>query len=177
MGGTHSGCEYTFTSRDPLGNSDPVRWQFNALDRQTDATLVLLAAPSHSTKLHSLTSRSIKRNPALSQSTAMADVRIGFRHIASQRRATRARHSSLADRFMGPSNLSGDGSDVSREEDLKRALSTALGSLGALKGIYEQREARWADEMRRITDDRERVELLLRQVLGEDQESSTGRAV
>ncbi|KAK7053780.1 hypothetical protein R3P38DRAFT_2852111 [Favolaschia claudopus] len=141
---------------------------FNALDRQTDATLVLLAAPSHSTKLHSLTSRSIKRNPALSHSPALADVRVGFRHIATQRRATRSRHSSLADRFMGPSNLSGDGSDLSREEDLKRALNTALGSLGALKGIYEQREARWVDEMRRISDDRERVELLLRQVLGEE---------
>ncbi|KAJ7031151.1 hypothetical protein C8F04DRAFT_960835 [Mycena alexandri] len=150
---------------------------FNALDRQTDATLVLLAAPSHSTKMHSLTSRSIKRHSALSHSPAMVDVRNGFRHIASQRRATRSHHSSLADRFMGPSNLSGDGaSDVSREEDLKRALGTALGSLGALKGIYEQREARWAEEMRRVSDDRERVELLLRQVLGDDQDP-TGRAL
>ncbi|KAJ7886175.1 hypothetical protein B0H14DRAFT_2697929 [Mycena olivaceomarginata] len=149
---------------------------FNALDRQTDATLVLLAAPSHSTKLHSLTSRSVKRNPVLSHSSAMGDVRVGFRHIALQRRATRSRQSSLADRFMGPSNLSGDGSDVSREEDLKRALGTALGSLGALKGIYEQREARWTEEMRRISDDRERVELLLRQVLGEEQDTM-GRAL
>ncbi|KAJ7174443.1 hypothetical protein C8R46DRAFT_891781 [Mycena filopes] len=149
---------------------------FNALDRQTDATLVLLAAPSHSTKLHSLTSRSVKRHSALSHSPAMADVRNGFRHIAVQRRATRSHHSSLADRFMGPSNLSGDGTDGSREEDLKRALGTALGSLGALKGIYEQREARWAEEMRRVSDDRERVELLLRQVLGEDPEP-VGRAL
>ncbi|KAF8173818.1 hypothetical protein K438DRAFT_1610529 [Mycena galopus ATCC 62051] len=149
---------------------------FNALDRQTDATLVLLAAPSHSTKLHSITSRSIKRNSALLRSAAMVDVRTGFRHIAAQRRATRSRQSSLADRFMGPSNLSGDGSDVSREEDLKRALGTALGSLGALKGIYEQREARWAEEMRRISDDRERVELLLRQVLG-DEHDLMGRAL
>ncbi|KAF7331044.1 hypothetical protein MVEN_02444700 [Mycena venus] len=123
-----------------------------------------------------LTSRSIKRNPLLSQSPAMSDVRVAFRHMAGQRRATRSRHSSLADRFMGPSNLSGDGSDVSREEDLKRALGTALGSLGALKGIYEQREARWAEEMRRISDDRERVELLLRQVLGEEQDP-IGRAL
>ncbi|KAJ7165586.1 hypothetical protein C8R43DRAFT_878493 [Mycena crocata] len=148
---------------------------FNALDRQTDATLVLLAAPSHSTKLHSLTSRSIKRHPLLSHSPAMTNVRLGFRHIASQRRVTRSHHSSLADRFM-VSNPSGDGSDTSREEDLKRALGTALGSLGALKGIYEQREARWAEEMRRISDDRERVELLLRQVLGEEQESP-GRTI
>ncbi|KAJ7721339.1 hypothetical protein DFH07DRAFT_972292 [Mycena maculata] len=142
---------------------------FNALDRQTDATLVLLAAPSHSTKLYSLTSRSIKRHPLLSHSPAMANVRVGFKQIAAQRRATRSHHSSLADRFLVSSNSSGDGSDDSpREEDLKRALGTALGSLSTLKGIYEQREARWAEEMRRISDDRERVELLLRQVLGED---------
>ncbi|KAJ7667087.1 hypothetical protein B0H17DRAFT_1089270 [Mycena rosella] len=146
---------------------------FNALDRQTDATLVLLAAPSHSSKLHSLTSRAIKRHPALSHSPAMANIRLGFRHIASQRRTTRSHQSSLADRFLVSSNQTGEGSDESREEDLKRALGTALGSLGALKGIYEQREARWSEEMRRISDDRERVELLLRQVLGE--EDSPGR--
>ncbi|KAJ6579562.1 hypothetical protein DFH09DRAFT_913234 [Mycena vulgaris] len=144
---------------------------FNALDRQTDATLVLLAAPSHSTKLHSLTSRSIKRHPSISHSPAMTNVRIGFRHVALQRRATRSHQTSLADRFLVSSGQSGDGSEESREGDLKRALGTALGSLGALKGIYEQREARWAEEMRRITDDRERVELLLRQVLGEDEDS------
>ncbi|KAJ7476961.1 hypothetical protein B0H11DRAFT_2234921 [Mycena galericulata] len=148
---------------------------FNALDRQTDSTMVLLAAPSHSTKLHSLTSRSIKRHPSLSQSPAITNVRVAFQHIAAQRRATRSHHSSLADRFLVSSNSSGDGTEESREEELKRALGTALGSLGTLKGIYEQREARWAEEMRRISDDRERVELLLRQVLGEDP-VSPGRA-
>ncbi|KAJ7618437.1 hypothetical protein FB45DRAFT_167666 [Roridomyces roridus] len=152
---------------------------FNALDRQTDATMVLLAAPSHTTKLHSLTSRSIKRHPAILQSPAMANLRVGFRHIAGQRRATRTHHASLADRLLmgSSSNLSSaTGSDISREEDLKRALNTALGSLGALKGIYEQREARWTEEMRRISDDRQRVELLLRQVLGDDP-GSPGQAM
>ncbi|KAJ7071095.1 hypothetical protein C8F01DRAFT_975248 [Mycena amicta] len=149
---------------------------FNALDRQTDATLVLLANPSHTTQLHSLTSRSLQRNPAFGQSPAMKGLRAGFKHIATQRRATRSHQSSLADRFMTSSNLSGEGSDMSlREEDLKRALGTALGSLSTLKGIYEQREARWVEEMRRIRDDRERVELLLRQVLGE--EDTSGRTM
>ncbi|KAF7306868.1 hypothetical protein MIND_00479000 [Mycena indigotica] len=149
---------------------------FNALDRQTDATLVLLANPSHTTQLHSLTSRSIKRNPAVGHSPAMRDLRVGFRNIAAQRRATRSHQSSLADRFMTSSNASGEGSDASmREEDLKRALGTALGSLSTLKGIYEQREARWVEEMRRIRDDRERVELLVKQVLGDDE--ITGRAM
>ncbi|KAF7310854.1 hypothetical protein HMN09_00628500 [Mycena chlorophos] len=150
------------------------RWEavvqaFNALDRQTDATLVLLANPSHTNQMYSLTSRSIKRNPSFVQSPAMKDLRVGFRHIAAQRRATRSQQSSLADRFMSSSNVSGEGSDASmREDDLKRALGTALGSLSTLKGIYEQREARWVEEMRRIRDDRERVELLLKQVLGEE---------
>jgi hypothetical protein len=64
------------------------------------------------------------------------------------------------------SGTSADGSEVSsetREEDLKRALEAALGSLGALGSIYEQREVRWREEMRRVSEDRERVELLLRQ--------------
>ena len=47
-------------------------------------------------------------------------------------------------------------------------LDTALGSLGMLGGIFEQRESRWAEEMQKINEDRERVELLLRQVLGEN---------
>ncbi|KAG9219693.1 hypothetical protein CCMSSC00406_0005985 [Pleurotus cornucopiae] len=156
------------------------RWEalvqsFQALDRQTDATLVLLAAPSHSSsKMYSITSRSIRRQPAWRNSPAMANLRSNFRHIAVQRRATRVQRPTLADRLLAmptTSSSGGDGSDgsnESREEDLKRALGTALGSLGALGTIYEQREARWKDEMRRIGEDRERVELLLKQALGED---------
>jgi hypothetical protein len=56
--------------------------------------------------------------------------------------------------------------------ELKRALSAALGSLGALESIYEEREARWLEEMRRISEDRERIELLLRQALGARDTSS-----
>ena len=52
------------------------------------------------------------------------------------------------------------------EMDLRRALETALGSLGMISNIYEQREARWRDEMRRLNGDRERVELVLNQALG-----------
>jgi hypothetical protein len=49
---------------------------------------------------------------------------------------------------------------------LKRALEAALGSLGALSKIYDEREARWREEMRRVSDDREHVEVLISQVLG-----------
>lgn len=64
------------------------------------------------------------------------------------------------------SGTGSDGSSESREDDLRRALEAALGSLGAMGDIYNQREARWRDEMRRVSDDREQVELLLRQALG-----------
>ena len=70
------------------------------------------------------------------------------------------------------SSSSGEGSDGSSscsvEESLRRALDAALGSLGALGEVYEQREARVLEELQRSRDDRERVELLLKQVLGEN---------
>jgi hypothetical protein len=133
--------------------------------------MVLLAAPSHSTKMHSIKSRSIRRQPANANTASINELRKTFNRIASQRRSTRSHKSSLLDRFLLPSASSGgegsDGSSGSREEDLRRALEAALGSLGALGGMYEQREARWTEEMRRISEDREKVELLLRQVLGD----------
>jgi len=149
------------------------RWEallqaFQALDWQTDATLVLLAAPSHSTKLHAVTSRSIRRDSGLLHSPSMSSIRTSFRHIAAKRRVSRANKISLADRLLSNSGSSAggsDGSSESREEDLRRALQAALGSLGALGGLYDQREARWREEMRRISDDRETVELLLKQAL------------
>ncbi|KAF8960271.1 hypothetical protein BDZ97DRAFT_1620132, partial [Flammula alnicola] len=143
---------------------------FQALDRQTDATMVLLASPSHTTKLHALRSRSIRRQPILASSVSMNQIRSGFSHIAAQRRATRPDKSSLVDRLMVSSSSSGgdgsDGSSASVEENLRRALDAALGSLGAMGEVYEQREARVLEELQRSREDRERVELLLRQVLG-----------
>ncbi|RPD55129.1 hypothetical protein L227DRAFT_615609 [Lentinus tigrinus ALCF2SS1-6] len=141
---------------------------FQALDRETDATLVLLASPSHSTKLHALTSRSIRRDPALTNSTALASVKRSFSHLASQRRAARkAQRISLVERLSSSASADGSpGGGSPGEMDLRRALETALGSLGALQSIYDQREARWREEMRRLNEDRGRVELLLTQALG-----------
>jgi hypothetical protein len=85
------------------------------------------------------------------------------------RSSIHSRRPSLADRLRLHSGSSGDGSDSSsesREVDLKRALEAALGSLGALLKIYDEREARWRDEMRRVSDDREHAEMLLKQALG-----------
>lgn len=107
----------------------------------------------------------------------MSTIRSSFSHIASKRDAARSQVTSLLDRLSlahaGGSSLSSDGSPTTngeggreREEELRRALEAALGSLSALGGIYERREMRWVEEMRRLDEDREKVELLLGQVLG-----------
>ena len=142
--------------------------QFQALDRETDATLVLFAAPSHSDRLHALTSRSLRRDRALYNSSTLKDMRRDFKTLASQRQATRTPSVSLADR-ISQSGSSTDGSQAGselREEELRRALEAALGSIGAMGAIYEQREARWRDELRKLSEDRAGIEMLLRQTLG-----------
>ncbi|KAG6910172.1 hypothetical protein DXG01_012621 [Tephrocybe rancida] len=150
---------------------EAVNQAIQTLDRQTDATIVLMAAPSHSTKLYSATSRAVRRQAGTTtNAVGMREMRAAFSRIASQRRTSRSHKSSLVDRFLISSSSSGEGSDgssESREFDLKRALGAALGSLASLGGIYEQREQRWHDEMRRIAEDRERVEMLLKQALGD----------
>jgi hypothetical protein len=96
-------------------------------------------------------------------------MRTSFRHVASRRRATRSRKSSLAERWLNGSGSSVDGSDVSaesREEGLKRALDAALGSISHMSKILDEREARWKQEMLRLTDDRESIETVLKQILG-----------
>ena len=140
--------------------------------------MVLLASPSHSTKLHALRSRSIRRQPLLSNSASLKDIRSSFSRIASLRRQSRPEKSSLVDRLgvVSSSGSGGDGSDGSSqsvEENLRRALDVALGSLGALGEVYEQREARVLEELRRSREDRERIESVLLQVLG-DRNSAAG---
>ncbi|KAF8164752.1 hypothetical protein B0H34DRAFT_686455 [Crassisporium funariophilum] len=144
---------------------------FQALDRQTDATMVLLASPSHTTKLHALRSRSIRRHALLANSASMSELRGSFARMAFQRKATHSEKSSLVDRLLINSNSSGEGSDgssASVEGNLRRALDAALSSLGVMGEVYEQREARVLEELQRSRDDRERVALLLKQVLGEN---------
>lgn len=136
-----------------------------------------MAAPSHSTRLYSATSRSVRRQSgAAASAVTMKEMRNAFSRIAAQRRNSRSHKSSLVDRFLFSSASSGNGSEVStesRELELKRVLEAALGSLASLGGIYEQREARWRDEMRRVAEERERVELLLKQVLGDNHTSTS----
>jgi uncharacterized protein involved in exopolysaccharide biosynthesis len=129
---------------------------------------VLLAAPSHSGKLHSVASRAIRRDAELFDSSDMNNIRSAFAEVAARRRASRS--SSLLEQLSRASSSPGDGSPSSgsdaREEDLRRALDTAIGSLRALGSLYEQREMRWIEEKHRLDDDKEKVQLLLKQVLG-----------
>jgi hypothetical protein len=128
---------------------------------------VLLASPSHSTELHALTSRSVRRDPSLLHSPALAGMRGAFQHVASARRAARSRVPTLSDRIRLPGGTGGGGQDESeREADLRRALEAAMGGLGVLGRIFEERETRWSEEFKHLRLDRERVELLLKQSIG-----------
>ncbi|KAN0132937.1 hypothetical protein V8E53_009302, partial [Lactarius tabidus] len=71
-----------------------LRWEalrrgFHALDRETDTTLVLLAAPSQTGKLRSVASRAIRRDSSLHESTDIACIRSAFAELAARRRASR----------------------------------------------------------------------------------------
>ncbi|KAI9510996.1 hypothetical protein F5148DRAFT_1175117 [Russula earlei] len=150
-----------------------IRWEallraFHALDCETDTTLVLLAAPSHTGKLHSVASRAIRRDVELLDSSDMIKIRSAFAEVAGRRRTSRSE--SLLEQLSRASSSSRDGSPSSssdaREEDLRRALDTAIGSLRALGSLYEQREMRWIEEKNRLDEDKDKVDLLLKQVLG-----------
>ncbi|EJD00748.1 uncharacterized protein FOMMEDRAFT_141569 [Fomitiporia mediterranea MF3/22] len=156
---------------------------FQALDRETDTTLLLFASGSHTNKLHSLSSRSIRRDASLFDGHAMHAAKSAFEQIASARRSARSQHwssLSLLERLYSSStSASGSNSSSSqngegggdeqvneREEDLRRLLRTALHSLGALHQVYEEREMRWRLEERRMREERDGVDLLVRQAFG-----------
>ncbi|KAH9039243.1 hypothetical protein EDB85DRAFT_2182013 [Lactarius pseudohatsudake] len=146
-----------------------LRWEAllrasHALDRETDTTFVLLAAPSHSGKLHSVALCAVRRDIV---SSDMMNIRSPFAEIAARRRTSRS--SSFVEQLLRALSSSRDGSPSSsrgaREEDLRRALDTAIGNLHALGSLYERREMRWIEEKHRLDKDKEKVQLLLKQVL------------
>lgn len=167
---------------------DAITEAFQTLDQQTDSTLIVLAAPSHTNKLYALTSRSIRRENGSRPNPVLHNIRANFSQLAARRRINRAQpKASLASQLLSPSlegrSLSGSGDG--REEELRKALEAAVGTLGT---IYEEREARWREEVKRANDEKDKVELLLKQVFGvtpspttsinggSGEESSSGRA-
>ena len=125
--------------------------------------MVLLAAPPNASRMRCVASRALRREPAVLRSAGMSDMRHLFANVAEKRNAERSDVSSIVDRLIHSTGNVGAGAS---EEDLRRALDTALRSLSTLGKLYEEREARWADEMRRNDYDREKVRVLLTQVLG-----------
>jgi hypothetical protein len=132
--------------------------------------MLLLAAPSHTNTLHTLSSRSLRRSPALMLSSEVSNVRSNFSKIAVSRRSARAHSYSLLERLRGlsgsvASNTSGERSEA-REEELRTALEGALGSLSQLGKMYNDLQTRWQDEMIRLGEERESIQLLLQQAFG-----------
>ncbi|KAH9981084.1 hypothetical protein BGW80DRAFT_1247875 [Lactifluus volemus] len=128
---------------------------FHALDREMDTTLVLLASPSH-------TAGSMQSRHGQLVATS------GDLNLAAWRRALRS--PSLLKQLQHALSSSRDGSPSSssdvHEEDVRRTLDTAIGSLHAIGSLYEQRERRWVEEKQRLDKDKDKVQLLLKQVLG-----------
>ncbi|KAH9972312.1 hypothetical protein BGW80DRAFT_1252835 [Lactifluus volemus] len=131
---------------------------FHALDREMDTTLVLLAL-SHS-RLRAVASRAIRRDLRRLESS---DMKMASRRCAScsPSHLEQLERASSSLRDGSPSS----GSDV-REEDLCRALYTVIGSLHAIGSLYKQRERRWVEEKQRLDADKDKVQLVLKQVLG-----------
>ncbi|KZV87253.1 hypothetical protein EXIGLDRAFT_723931 [Exidia glandulosa HHB12029] len=141
---------------------------FNDLDRTTDATMVLMAAPPHphTRQLLSLSSRGIRRlaHPVLhpqsasSAHTHVNTMRASFARLASYHRNTRSVSlPPLVERIE----------EVQGEEELRGALQAALGSLDAMRTMYMQREERWREETRRLAEDGMSVQRMMAQTLGE----------
>jgi hypothetical protein len=145
--------------------------QFQALDRETDSTMLLLTSPSHTNTLHTLSSRSLRRSPALMLSSEISTVRTNFSKVATSRRSARMRSASLLERLRGQagsaaSSSPGGASSEAREEELKVALEGALGSLSQLGKMYHDLQTRWQAEMARLGEERESIQVLLQQAFG-----------
>ncbi|EJD42411.1 hypothetical protein AURDEDRAFT_115051 [Auricularia subglabra TFB-10046 SS5] len=139
---------------------------FREVDRMTDATMVLLAAPPDARHLLSLSSRAIRRGEAehATHSPHISTMRASFARLAAQRAAARGSAGiSLSDR-LAQLSVAGNGGG-GNEEALRKALESALASIGMLGRMYEEREARLQNEMLRQAQDRESVEFVLRQAL------------
>ena len=128
--------------------------------------MVLMAAPPHTNKMHCVASRAIRREPSVPHSADMDAMRGAFAKVALDRSAGHARVASLVERLQRVSAAADGASPEATEAGLRSALDTALQSLSALGRIYDEREARWAEEIRRGNEERARVDMLLSQVLG-----------
>lgn len=138
--------------------------QFRALDRETNTTLVLLAAPFRTGELYFVASRAVRRDGFL-KPTNMKKLRSAFAEIVSRQQAPRPTplFEQLPRAFL---SSHGGSSSGAREEDLLRALDTAIGSFHALTSLYKRRETRWIEEKLKLDEYKQKIQLLLKQALG-----------
>ncbi|KAF8267353.1 hypothetical protein EI94DRAFT_1730875 [Lactarius quietus] len=120
----------------------------------------------HTREHYPVTSQAVRRDSSLKPS-GMKNIRPAFKEIASRKHAA---HRPLLLEQLSAVSFSHDGAPSSssgaRQEDLRCALLTTIGSFNALETLYERREMRWAEEKLKLDEDKEKVQLLLTQVQG-----------
>ena len=128
---------------------------------------MLHAAPSHSGKLHSVASHVIRRDVELLDMSDMMNIHTTFAEVAAHRHVSRLASLKQFLHALSPCDGSPLSSSDTHAEDSSfcHAPDTAIGSLCTLGDLYGQREMRWIEEKHRLDNDKEKVLLLLRQVL------------
>lgn len=159
--------------------------QFREIDRETDATMILAAAPPDQHQTHLLLSRSILRDTSYSHiaqeaRSIFSDISIARRRERTEalRRARQERQRKKAadDRMATMAHLAltaenhvGSGSDEtsvpasqpSQEQDLRMALDAARASLQEMRRVYDEMETRHREESNRRKEESLSLEKLL----------------
>lgn len=163
--------------------------QFREIDRETDATMILAAAPPDQHQTHLLLSRGILRDTHHSHTAQEAravfsDISIARRRerteVLRRARLERQRKKAIDDRLaqaahdrqanLVQSGLDrqgvGSGSDETSmppqtDEDLRMALDKAVGSLQEMRRVFEDMEMRHREETSRRKEESLNIEKLL----------------
>ncbi|CAE6452240.1 unnamed protein product [Rhizoctonia solani] len=159
---------------------------FREIDRETDATMILAAAPPDQHQTHLLLSRSILRDTNFSHiaqeaRSVFSDITVARRHQRSEtlRRARQERQRKKAsdERLSAVAHLTlatqggadnvGSGSDETSvptqqtDQDLRMALDAARVSLQEMRRVYDEMETRHREESNRRKEESLTLEKLL----------------
>ncbi|KAF8759702.1 hypothetical protein RHS01_02243 [Rhizoctonia solani] len=163
---------------------------FREIDRETDATMILAAAPPDQHQTHLLLSRSILRDTNFSHiaqeaRSVFSDITVARRHQRSEtlRRARQERQRKKAsdERLSAVAHLTlatqggadnvGSGSDETSvptqqtDQDLRMALDAARVSLQEMRRVYDEMETRHREESNRRKEESLTLEKLLTSIL------------
>ncbi|CAE6433342.1 unnamed protein product [Rhizoctonia solani] len=163
---------------------------FREIDRETDATMILAAAPPDQHQTHLLLSRSILRDTNFSHvaqeaRSIFSDITVARRHQRSEtlRRARQERQRKKAsdERLSAVAHLTltaqggtdnpGSGSDETSvptqqaDQDVRMALDAARASLQEMRRVYDEMEARHREETSRRKEESLSLEKLLTSLL------------